>query len=357
MSKEKASENSGFLDGRDYTAAFLYRQIALLVGNGVYLNDLSPTATNENMTITHGTGHAWINGVCYENTTPFTLDIATADGSLNRYDSLMVRLDLSANEAYAIIAQGNYATAPTPPTVTRNAETWDLKICDIYIPAGCTKITQAQITDTRLDASVCGVPVFPVEHLDMTAFYNQVAADLAGFKASEQKNFQTWAEGQKDTTLAELAKLVSVVQKTSDDSTADIIRLLNQLNALVDGDAVGQLLGMINSTSDRADELEATMPNRARLYSCTLLAANWTAVAGGGYSQTVECAGVTANTQATPPFVRPVLDDAAADEANQEAMTMLAGGTTLDGYVTMKAREEAPPVDLKIYFLGVETNG
>lgn len=357
MSKEKATENSGFLDGRDYTAAFLYKLIALLVGNGVYLNELAPTATNEDMTITHGSGHAWINGVCYENTTPFVLDIATADGSLNRYDSLMVRLDLSANETYAVIVQGAYATAPTPPTVTRNAETWDLKICDIYIPAGCTKITQAQITDTRLDSSVCGVPVFPVEHLDMTTFYNQVAADLAAFKANEQANFQAWVEEQEDTNLAALARLVAVVQTASDESTADISRLLGQLNDLVDGDTVGQLLSMINGTSDRADELEAAMPTRARLYSCTLLAANWTAVEGGGYSQTVECTGVTVNTQAAQPFALPVLDDAAADEAQDEAMAMLAGGTTLDGYVTMKAREEAPPVDLTIYFLGVEING
>ena len=60
---EKSSENGMFLDGRDYTASELYKTIALLVGNGVYSNELTPMATNENMTITHGTGHAWINGV------------------------------------------------------------------------------------------------------------------------------------------------------------------------------------------------------------------------------------------------------------------------------------------------------
>ena len=218
MSKEKATENSGFLDGRDYTAAFLYEFFALLVGNGVYANELAPTATNENMTITHGSGHAWINGVCYKNTTPFVLDIGTADGALNRYDSLMLRLDLSANETYAVIVQGDYATNPTPPACIRNAETYDLKICDIYIPAGCTKITQAQITDRRLDSSICGVPFFPIEHLDMSPFYRQITNDLANFKTTEQADFMAWMDHLKDVLDGDVAgHLQAEIEQLAED--------------------------------------------------------------------------------------------------------------------------------------------
>lgn len=229
MSMEKSTENSGFLDGREYTAAFLYEFCALLVGNGVYANELAPTATNDNMTITHGSGHAWINGVLYKNATPFNLDIDTADGALNRYDSLMLRLDLSQNETYAVIVKGAFAASPTPPEVTRNAETFDLKICDIYIPAGCTKITQDLITDTRLDASVCGVPVFPVEHLDMTTFYRQVATDLDNLKKKEQ---------------------------------AEILELLQQLNDLVESDTVGKLIAEINKKlpKDGTEPMAADLP-------------------------------------------------------------------------------------------------
>ena len=41
---EKSSENGMFLNGRGYTASELYKTIALLVGNGVYSNELTPTA-------------------------------------------------------------------------------------------------------------------------------------------------------------------------------------------------------------------------------------------------------------------------------------------------------------------------
>lgn len=240
MSKqiEKETEKGIFLDGRGYTASDLYKLIALLVGNGVYANELAPTATNENMSITHGTGHAWIGGVAYVNTTPFVLDIATADGSLNRYDSLMLRLNLSINEVYAVIVQGEYATTPTPPACTRNVEIFDLKICDIYVPAGCTKITQDLITDTRLDSSVCGVPVFPVEHLDMTSFYHQIAADLSNFQQKEQASFVEWSNNRK----------------------TEILNLVQQLSNLVGTDTVGELVLEINNKiSKNGDTLEGTL--------------------------------------------------------------------------------------------------
>lgn len=258
MSKkmEKGTENAIFLDGREYTAADLYRLIGLLVGNGVYANELAPTAANEDMSITHGAGHAWISGVAYWNTAPFVLGITTADGSLNRYDSLMLRLNLSINEVYAVIVQGAYATNPTPPTCTRNAETFDLKLCDIYVPAGCTKITQDQINDTRLDSSVCGVPVFPVEHLDMTSFYRQIATDLANFQQSNEAEFSAWVEDQKDSNMATLAALVEVVRNTSDGSVAEIEALLQQLNELVDSDTVG---GLTNAINDKLPKTGGTM--------------------------------------------------------------------------------------------------
>ena len=351
---QRGTERCIFLDGVEYTAADLYRLIGLLVGNGVYMNELAPTATNENMSITHGVGHAWINGVAYWNTTPFVLDIATADGSLNRYDSLMLRLDLSVNETYAVIVQGAYATTPTPPACTRNAETFDLKLCDIYVPAGCTKITQDQITDTRLNSSVCGVPVFPVEHLDTTSFYRQIATDLANFQKRNEADFTAWVEDQKDTNLATLAALVEIVRNTSDNSRDEILALLAQLNSLVDADTVGELILAINNTQKAVDQVADT---RARLFSCTFKAAGWAAAPGGGYAQTVACPGVTANTQTARPFILPDLEDPDADEANEEALGMIAGGETQDGSIMLHCREDAPPVDLKIYFLGVETDG
>ena len=384
---EKSSENGMFLDGRGYTASELYKTIALLVGNGVYTNELTPTATNENMTITHGTGHAWINGVVYVNSTPFVLDIATADGSLNRYDSLMLRLNLSINEVYAVIVQGAYATTPQPPACTRNAETFDLKICDIYVPAGCTKITQDQITDTRLDSSVCGVPVFPVEHLDIlpkvprTEYVGQrpripvrvleedkaarilalpekenrlTTTDLSKFREDEEAEFAAWVAEQEDTNMTTMTDLVEAVRDTSDESRAEILALLQQLNTLVDSDTVGTLIAQINNAVKKSGDTmtgDLNMGGHAiigaeltQIVQATLTAAGWSANAP--YTQTVAVAGVTAGKS---PYITPVYSGVAdADIALREACAAVSYAKPGSGTITFVCLEDKPQTNIPV---------
>ena len=372
MSKkmEKSTENAIFLDGREYTAKDLYRLIGLLVGNGVYANELAPTATNENMSITHGSGHAWIGGVAYWNTTPFVMDIYTADGSLNRYDSLMLRRDLSNNEVYAVIVQGEYATNPTAPDITRNAEIFDLKICDIYVPAGCTKITQDQIIDTRLDSSVCGVPVFPVEHMDMTSFYRQIATDLANFQRKEEADFAAWVEDQQETNLAAMAALVEIVQNTSDESKAEILDLLAQLNNLVDSDTVGELISQINKKLSKdggkmtgnIDMDGYTVTNvgtpvnkrdtankeyvDTKSISATLYASGWTPSETSGFIQTIEVAGLTDDKKAKAYPARP--DTLAEKLALREETAKVCASSRSGSSMTFECWEETPALDIPI---------
>lgn len=375
MSKtmEKGTENAIFLDGRGYTAADLYRLIGLLVGNGVYTNELAPTATNENMSITHGAGHAWISGVAYWNTTPFILEIATADGSLNRYDSLMLRLNLSINEVYAVIVQGAYATNPTPPACTRNAETFDLKLCDIYVPAGCTKITQDQITDTRLNSSVCGVPVFPVEHLDMTSFYRQIATDLANFQQKNEADFTAWVEDQKDTNLAVMAALVEIVRNTSDESKAEILNLLAQLNNLVDTDTVGKLIAQINDklsvtggkitgdiemSGNRITEIgnpvndgdavtKKYVDDKRQNFTVVLTANGWTE-SGGMYTQRIPVSAILGDDNESVKSWPVYSGDKATIEAIRDAAANVTFATTSRGAVTFTCIGETPSVDIPV---------
>ncbi len=387
MSEASVTEQSGFLDGQYYTAAFLYEFVALLVGNGVYENELATIATSETMEITHGAGHAWINGVLYKNSIPFSMPVATADGKLSRYDSLMLRLDLSVNEAYAIIVQGVFATEPVAPQPTRDAETWELKLCDIYIPAGCTKITQAQIFDTRLDSAVCGVPAFPVQHLDMTTFYQQIVTDLHNFREQHQANFSAWAEDTKNINLQELAELVGKVRDTSNESTSAILGLLSQLNELVEGDTIGHLILKIEAVRQQADakisaiktETEAALSemktetdnalqegllaaetaisnisDEVHIFSCTLLADGWAtrpAADGGGYAQTVDCPGLLAAYDLEAPQT-PATGVKATDAALKEGLDVLCeagnAGETLDGQLKWICYNTPPTVDLPL---------
>ena len=170
---------------------------------------------------------------------------------------------------------------------------------------------------------------------------------------------------------------VSTVAGVSPDATGNVTLTAADVGALAasGGDMTGpinmngQPISGLNDPTDESqaankryvdaakEDAKAYADTRARLFSCTFLSTNWVAADGGGYTQTVACEGVTAKTQTARPFILPDLENPDADEANEEALGMIAGGETQDGSIMLHCREDAPPVDLKIYFLGVETDG
>ena len=195
------AESSGFFRSvggdRKYTVDFLAQWVASFLSSGVYADDLAVTA-GENMQIVLPAGRAWINGYYYRNDSALALPLENADGVLNRRDTVVLRWDVNERTITAQVLTGTPASNPEAPAITRTAEQYDLKLAEISIPAGTTSTTQALITDTRMNDSVCGIVTGVVAQVDTTTFYNQIAADLAEFKSSNEAGFTAWANGLKD---------------------------------------------------------------------------------------------------------------------------------------------------------------
>lgn len=221
------AEQSGFFPDvsgdRQYTADFLAQWIASVIGNGVYNGDLAVTAGG-NMQINVPSGRAWINGYHYRNDGDITLAIANADGVLNRKDTVVLRWDINARSITAQILQGTPASNPAAPAITRSVDQFDLKLAEISIPAGTTAVTQALITDTRLDNSVCGIVTGVVSQVDTTKLYNQIQNDLSNFKNGSEASFSTWSDQQKTSFNTWL----DGIKQALDESTAG--NLLNMIN-------------------------------------------------------------------------------------------------------------------------------
>ena len=100
--------------------------------NGVFNNSLGVSA-NDNMTVSVAIGNANINGYSYENTETLVLDIDESNSELGRIDSVIVRLDLTNRQIITMILQGQYATTPSQPTITRSGNIYDLRLANISI--------------------------------------------------------------------------------------------------------------------------------------------------------------------------------------------------------------------------------
>ena len=193
------------LVGEEYDRVYLAEQFAAyfasFIGNGVFgssMQQLKVLAQDTaNMSVKVGSGQAWINGWWYRNTDAYTLDIDVADGALSRIDLIVLRWGQTERDMWLQVVKGTPSANPVAPSISRGADYYDLQLATVSIPAGAIKITQAQITDTRLDNSVCGLVTGVVDQIDTTDLYNQFEAYFAEFKQIYETDMDDWTDAQK----------------------------------------------------------------------------------------------------------------------------------------------------------------
>lgn len=208
--------------------------------NGVFNGQMQVTA-NGNMSVTIAAGYGYINGKHRHFLEPTTLDLEVASGTLNRIDAVMLRRDDTERRIYLLIEKGGNAKTPSAPKPTRRGAIYELKLADIYVAAGNVKITQAEITDTRMDSAVCGWVAATVKQIDFTQIQAQFNNYFTAWKQKQEIDFEEWArkekewfETVKDTlTSVENGELLTKIEKMLSEmcnmaSQEDIDRILNE---------------------------------------------------------------------------------------------------------------------------------
>lgn len=177
--------------------------------SGIWAEDsfsISVTGANNNVTI--GTGIAWINNEEFSGKVAAlksaeVLDLGIADSTYPRIDVIAIQFNANNNATDVVIKKGTPATNPVRPTIVRTGAIYELYLASIYRPAGATAITASNITDLRMDETVCGLMADSVTKVDMTAIEAQVRAFINNLQSEidEVKNlsglmFETeWTEG------------------------------------------------------------------------------------------------------------------------------------------------------------------
>ena len=194
---------------KTYSSDVLANILRKYFRNGVFADtaDCFQVLENSGMNISVSPGHCLIQGRHGYNEAATTLTLDNADPALPRIDLVALRLNLgiSALSIELFIVDGTAAVTPVAPTLTRNSTIYELALAEIYVAAGATAITQAVITDTRLDSNRCGVVASIIGDTDTSTYYAQIAADLAAFKANEEANFLAWFATIQDILDEEVA--------------------------------------------------------------------------------------------------------------------------------------------------------
>lgn len=157
-----------------YADQFAY-YFSKFISNGVYIDpatQLKVTSKGE-LKLNVAVGDAFINGYWYKNDENFELQLAQANGSLPRIDRIVLRWDSLTRYINLAILQGNPAATPSARDLTRNADTWELGLADVYIERGVLSISDANITDLRPDRTYCGYVAGVVNQIDTTNLFAQ----------------------------------------------------------------------------------------------------------------------------------------------------------------------------------------
>lgn len=204
------AEKSFPLENTAYTAAdaqlwFATRQ------SGVYAGTQLGVTANGTMALTLGKGIAWLHyaefaGCVYANTTDKALTVELANAQYARIDRVCIRLEILNNTCYAYIKKGTAAASPAVPALQRDATAYEISVAKIAVAAGATAINVGNITDERLDESVCGLMRDGVTGIDTSVMQSQFNAILSDL----EDNLQAVYDGVTKVNVTEYSATLTV---------------------------------------------------------------------------------------------------------------------------------------------------
>ena len=227
---ERCGFFDAYLNGEEYDRVYLADSFAAyfasFINNGVFAEHADQlqvmSMATPSMQVTVRKGQGWINGYWYENTDELYLPIDVADGVLHRIDAIVLRWGSSERTMWLAVNKGEPAISnPQPPALTRNADYYELQLALVSIPASSISITQAQITDTRLDTNVCGWVTGVVDQIDTTTLFAQFEAYFAEFQTFYEQEFATWSVEQRSAYITWISGQEADMEDWTDEQKAE----------------------------------------------------------------------------------------------------------------------------------------
>lgn len=183
---------------RKYNAEQMNNPYKRIISNGVFAqsdgtpsNDFQVLALSD-MSIKVHTGEGVFAGKWAKLDADMIFNIPAAHVTLKRIDSVIVRIDESADVRAGSIVyrEGTPASNPTPPAIERSTYVTEYRLANITVEANAVSIPQSKIEDTRI-GSDCGFSTHLLKQYDFTATYAQFTAEFEEWFATVRETLAT----------------------------------------------------------------------------------------------------------------------------------------------------------------------
>lgn len=219
-------------------ASFFAQYFANFIGNGIYPNPSNgmQVVFDTDRTVKVSEGYCFIKGYLgIAENDEVVLD--EPDTTYARIDRIVARLNIEDREITIKVKKGTPSAEPVPTDIERNSNIYELALADIRINKGATSISQANITDMRLDNSVCGIVTGVIDQVDTTTLFNQ---------------YLTWFEEMKNKSSEDYSKWFT---EFTEPSEQQFIEWFNKMKDQLTEDAAAKIQTEVNTINKNIDEI------------------------------------------------------------------------------------------------------
>ena len=243
---------------RTYNAESFEEWLRPFFISGVFAGDLQVTAQAEpDMTVQVAPGHANVHGKPAYWPESNTMQLATASGVYSRIDTIVLRRDNTNRTISIEVVTGTASASPQPTAPTRNNDIYELVLAQILVGVGVTEIKNANITDKRQDATVCGYVTATVDQMDFNQFKVQFESWVSEYEATAESDYATYMRHLTDYLDAYQDEI------EADETTAagDLLRFkttieeyIAELEAIIDAGTVAPLQLQVDQLEEDVHE-------------------------------------------------------------------------------------------------------
>lgn len=219
---------------------------AKLISNGVLSDpgDCFQVVAAEGMNLTVRPGFGMINGAFAYSDAEETLILEKAQTQYSRIDRIVLRCNYADRLCELVVKTGTVANGPVAPEIVQPAagDYYELGLATVAVSANATALSQANITDTRMDSDVCGIITQLIDHLDTSVFFDQLDQFYADFVSKTETDYQV----SREEYLAMCRDIVSTLNLFEQTAESDFDDWFESIKNKLAGDIAGALQNQID---------------------------------------------------------------------------------------------------------------
>ena len=212
-----------------------------LVSNGVLASpsDCFQVVAAEGLNVTVRPGFGMINGAFAYDEAENTLTLEKAPAQYSRIDRIVLRCNYADRLCELVVKTGTVANNPVAPKIVQPAagDYYELGLATVTVGANVTAVTQANITDTRMDSTVCGFITQLIDHLDTSVFFAQLDQFYTEFVSKTEADYRL----SREEYLAMCKDIVDTLNTFEKTAESDFDTWFDTIKGKLAGDIAGAL--------------------------------------------------------------------------------------------------------------------